>query len=431
MSIINEIQVFAKNGTTASGDVMSPADYAADVQTPLGHQVGIARRALANTAMRQVTRFCNGVAQFIAEGYAPGVVDDGDPQKIVDGLWAAIGEVFGADIAAHNTNPEAHRAFTTPPQFDADESPATTAFVQRALGNFRGLRGISESCTLTAADIGMLLVVGGAGPITINLPPATVCAPVSGAGFEFVHSGQYPVTLQCAGTDKIVLSRAAQGVSSFDIQPAETLAIKSAGSLYWYNHGGSAQLPYVARYETMWIGAGAMVPCKTNGATAGTNEYASSLLNVDYMEFGTVADTAAEAAFVLPQNWDKGAMRAKLHWVPALGTAVEGQYVGWKLAAGATGESTIANRNLWNLPFGGAVTVEDQVGPASTNLREHVSAASAPISCGATPQTGDRITLRVTRDADYAGAGAAMPVPAWLIGLEIQYRVVGRAEAWS
>lgn len=425
MSIINEIQVFAKNGTTASGDVMSPADYAADVQTPLGHQVGIARRALANTAMRQVTRFCNGVAQFIAEGYAPGVVDDGDPQKIVDGLWAAIGEVFGADIAAHNTNPEAHRAFTTPPQFDNDASPASTQFVQRALGNFRGLREISESCTLTAADIGMLLVVGGAGPITINLPPATVCAPVSGAGFEFVHSGQYPVTLQCAGTDKIVLSRAAQGVSSFDIQPAETLAIKSAGSLYWYNHGGSAQLPYVARYETMWIGAGAMVPSKTNGATAATGQTTSYLLTEDYLDYSASVDQASELALQLPANWDRGTVKVKLHWRPAAAGATAGQYVGWVVSAGAVGDGDTVDRAL-----GAAVTVADQA-LAGLAAAEHVTPASAAITIGGDPQAGDRLQLKISRDADYAGGGVAMPVAARLLGIELQYGVTGTVAAWG
>lgn len=90
MPTINQITEFAASGTVQNGDVLDVADYAADPQTATGHQAGIARRELENTVLRQLSRFCKGVAQFIAEHYGPGVVDDGDVEKVVDGLEAAI-----------------------------------------------------------------------------------------------------------------------------------------------------------------------------------------------------------------------------------------------------------------------------------------------------------------------------------------------------
>lgn len=87
--LINEILEFAEDST----NVLTPEEYSVDAGRLAGHVPGRSRSNLENTALRQVSRLCRGVAQFIAEGYAPGVVDDGDLEKIVDGLWAAIAEV--------------------------------------------------------------------------------------------------------------------------------------------------------------------------------------------------------------------------------------------------------------------------------------------------------------------------------------------------
>ena len=83
---INEILEFGEDST----NVLAQVDYSADAGRLAGRVPGLARSALNNTALRQVTRFCRGLAQFIAEHYEPGVVDDGDVAKIVAGMEAAI-----------------------------------------------------------------------------------------------------------------------------------------------------------------------------------------------------------------------------------------------------------------------------------------------------------------------------------------------------
>lgn len=90
MATINEILAFAADGTVENGDVMLLEDYLADAQRSSGHQPGIARQDLMNTNLRQVTHMAAGLAQFIANRYASGVVDDGDLAKIEAGLTAAI-----------------------------------------------------------------------------------------------------------------------------------------------------------------------------------------------------------------------------------------------------------------------------------------------------------------------------------------------------
>lgn len=156
----NEIQVFAPNGLTANGDVMDVADYTADPQRLIGHQAGMARRELENTALRQVSRFSAGTADFLAKYYPAGVVDDGDAAKIIEAWEDSVQALIeGASIP-------------TPPQFDDDTSIATTAFVQRALGNLRGVVEYTGSGTLTAADHAGVLVRCLTNGATITLPAA-------------------------------------------------------------------------------------------------------------------------------------------------------------------------------------------------------------------------------------------------------------------
>lgn len=86
----NEILQFAAEGSEAAGDLLSQAEYAAHPYRSTGHQVGIARRAVENRVLRQVSHMAAGLAQFIANRYTPGVVDDADLDKVEEGLAEAI-----------------------------------------------------------------------------------------------------------------------------------------------------------------------------------------------------------------------------------------------------------------------------------------------------------------------------------------------------
>lgn len=87
---INEILPFAAEGLVDAGDVLSPEDYKNHQRRLRGHMVGIALRELQNTEARQATHIAAGVAQFIANRYAPGVRDDGDLDKVEKGLLTVI-----------------------------------------------------------------------------------------------------------------------------------------------------------------------------------------------------------------------------------------------------------------------------------------------------------------------------------------------------
>lgn len=89
--LINEIQEFAPDAATS--DIMTPEAYAAASARLSGHVPGVADQKLENAALRQLSRFSRGVAQFIAARHTAGVVDDGDPAKIQAGLEDAIGQI--------------------------------------------------------------------------------------------------------------------------------------------------------------------------------------------------------------------------------------------------------------------------------------------------------------------------------------------------
>lgn len=88
----------------------------------------------------------------------------------------------------------------TPPQFDDTTKTATTAFVQRALGNFQSLVGAgSTPTTLTAADAGKRTV---ATSTTITLPLTS--SVTQGSAFSIFAYGEGSVTVNRSGADEMI-----------------------------------------------------------------------------------------------------------------------------------------------------------------------------------------------------------------------------------
>ncbi len=85
----------------------------------------------------------------------------------------------------------------TPPLFDADSSIATTAFVQRALGNMKSAFGVRENQVLTSDAFGCFVEAQIAG-ITITLPNASLCV---GGVIEFNNISNGAVTISGAGVN--------------------------------------------------------------------------------------------------------------------------------------------------------------------------------------------------------------------------------------
>ncbi|WP_155638231.1 hypothetical protein [Burkholderia cepacia] len=128
----------------------------------------------------------------------------------------------------------------TSPQFDNSNKLATTAFLQRALGNYQTFSAYTTSQTLTASQSGSVINFWGGAASTITLPSAATM-PLGGAFLFNNTSAGANVTIARAGSDTIL---AAGGNTSIILMPGDSLLITSAGGTQWVASGGSAQLPF-------------------------------------------------------------------------------------------------------------------------------------------------------------------------------------------
>lgn len=100
----------------------------------------------------------------------------------------------------------------TPPQFDNDQSLATTAFVQRALGNKAGYVSYSgSSVTLSAADAGKDIYLSFAGAVSVTLPNATTIP--AGATFSIICSSATTANVTVTGGGTFAVPMGAGGLS--------------------------------------------------------------------------------------------------------------------------------------------------------------------------------------------------------------------------
>lgn len=133
---------------------------------------------------------------------------------------------------------------TTAPQFDNDTSPATTAFVQRALGNLRSVAGISTTATLTAAHVGQLVQCSSSGPYSVTLP--LVASIPDGAVITIASSASGTVTIARQGSD-VIYPNFGSSVTSIALGNGDTASfVRISGG--WALFGGSASLKYTADF---------------------------------------------------------------------------------------------------------------------------------------------------------------------------------------
>jgi len=184
----------------------------------------------------------SGVAVAVGQGSASSIVCDGNNNI----------KLASADLTAYA--PIASPTFTGNPaaptaaQFDNDTSLATTAFVQRALGNFQETIDLSANTTLTAVDAGAVVVYSGVtASQTLTLP--LISAMPTGGAFLFENHSSVNVTIARQGADIIRLKN---GVvpTSVVLGPGDSLKVAFYKAGEWAAVGGSAQLPYAPGFKT-------------------------------------------------------------------------------------------------------------------------------------------------------------------------------------
>ncbi|MGX9777084.1 phage tail protein [Janthinobacterium aestuarii] len=135
---------------------------------------------------------------------------------------------------------------STPLQFDASTGLANMAAVQRALGNRSGVRTLSASYAIAAADIGKVLFVQGAEVATLTLP--SLAGIPGGATLEIVSQSLLPVIVRGQAGQVIVASNANNALSSLELNDGDSLVLVKISDGAWLALAGTAQLKYASAF---------------------------------------------------------------------------------------------------------------------------------------------------------------------------------------
>jgi len=190
----------------------------------------------------------------------------------------------------------------TPPLFDNTKAVATTEYVMRSMGNYRGFTSLTTATTLTAAAVGTL--VSTIGSFTLTLPAASSLPP--GGSIHFRNIGGGIVTVVCVGTDLINAGNFNQP-NNIVLQPGSTLQLTSNGAAAWWA-AGSSQLQYSkvfgdtpAQFDNSKLLATAEFVQREKGSYANSTGIAGGNIPLTAAHVGTRIEMSANGTLTLPK----------------------------------------------------------------------------------------------------------------------------------
>lgn len=258
----------------------------------------------------------------------------------------------GAPIASptFTGNPAA----PTPAQFDNDTSLATTEFVQRALGNIRGVSSSGGAVTLTAASAGFLVLCNVAGAVTLPLGSTLI----NGATFLFnaITAG---TSIVRQGADSIFPGDAST-LTSLNLSPGDTLMLTWLTGYGWAVSGGSAALRYAGGFKTA-LNAGGDAPVYACRAWVNFNGTGTVAIRAS----GNVTSITDNAVGDYTVNFTTALPDANYAVVPSIslagGSGTKNIYINTIMATAAISAPTASACRLGTTQSGGTGTDNDYV----------------------------------------------------------------------
>lgn len=117
----------------------------------------------------------------------------------------------------------------TPAQFDDSTKLATTNFVRRALGVYRGVRGLETSAILSAEECGKIIAATMPN-VTVTLP--SLASGPSGMAFSFhCNNSAGSMAITCSGSDFIQYG--SQSISSITLKSGDGITLVTDGGTSW------------------------------------------------------------------------------------------------------------------------------------------------------------------------------------------------------
>lgn len=143
----------------------------------------------------------------------------------------------------------------------------------------------------------------------------------------------------------------------------------------------------VVGVQDIFIPASAMWPRQTNGcAFLQQSEVATSLFNIQSLDFDTTTQEFAQFQVALPRKWNNGTVTYEVYWTAISGTGG----VVFGLSGGA-----YSNDDALTVAFGTAITVTDTL-IATSDL--HITPTSAAVTLAGTPASADFLGLQLSRN---------------------------------
>ena len=189
----------------------------------------------------------------------------------------------------------------------------------------------------------------------------------------------------------------------------------------------SADIPDIAEnfatldYDYLWVPAEEMITLTTNGAAAGTNEYATNDVMLSYFAFDDGTEEYVAFTKVLSERWNKGTIKAKFYWSSASGSSIA-DTVEWQLQALALSHGDTIDGAYTDT---GEVISDAVTAANGTDLQ--ITDATPAITINGPPALGDMINFKVSRNV--AGTDD-MTEDAWLFGVFLQLSPSEAVTAW-
>lgn len=152
-------------------------------------------------------------------------------------------------------------------------------------------------------------------------------------------------------------------------------------------NGDALRYEDVIGVQDLYIPASAMWPRSTSGCAAlAKSELATSLLNIQTLDFDQTTQEFAQFTIVLPRKYNNGTVTAVVYWTAAAGSGD----VQWGISGGA-----YSNDDALTVALGTAQTVDDTF-IATNDL--HITSATSAITLAGTPADADFLGFQISRN---------------------------------
>jgi hypothetical protein len=349
------------------------------------------------------------------------VVDDaGTPKRLA---LSALETKLWADFLAYVDALAAVVTVTDSDQFYVIQSGAAktvtpvqlAAYFDVGTGDVTGPVTTTESnipqWTATTKDLkdGLTLVTavreaGSAVDTAVPTEQAVREALATAAFDELDIDGAVPIGEALAGADLFIVDHGANGTNRSCAASRIKTYIETAGT-----------------FDNIYVDAGVMVTCVTNGAAAGQAESPTNKVERKYYAFdGGATEERVQFRLVMPEAWDRGDVRARFFWSSAAGSTT-GDTVEWGIKA-----ISISDNDLLDVALGAIQNISDTL--LADNGTKLQRSAAVEITIGGSPQLSDMLVFEVYRNTDGVDD---MTEDAWLFGVELQYQRNREVAAWS